>query len=90
MWQNFKMRVTASYMVLRRNSQAIVQIARILFADLFPNAQIENEMMHAFYLDRTEEQALSRIDALIESGVVSWKRMLKNVTHELSGNIKPK
>jgi hypothetical protein len=27
-------------------------------------------MLHAFYLDRTEELALARIDALIESGMM--------------------
>jgi len=89
-WQNFKDRTAAAYMVLRRNSTLIIQLSRVLFSDLFPNAQIEKEMLHAFYLDRPEEQALARIDALIESGVVSLKRILKNVTHELSGNIKPK
>lgn len=58
----------AAYMVLRRNSQIIIQLSRALFKDLFPNAQVEEEMLHAFYLDRTEDAALHRIDQLIESG----------------------
>ena len=49
---------------------------------------IEQELVRAFYLDRTEEQAAIQIKKLIESGVLSVKRMLKNATHELSGNIK--
>jgi len=89
-WTNFKERVMASYMVLRRNSQIILHLCRLLFNELFANHQIENEMLHGFYLDRTEDEALSQIDKLIESGVISVKRVMKNLTHELSGNIKPK
>jgi len=89
-WINFKERVMAAYMVLRRNSQIILHLCRYLFAELFTNQQIETEMLRGFYLDRTEENALIRIDELIESGVVSVKRVMKNLTHILSGNIKPK
>jgi len=89
-WTNFKERVMAAYMVLRRNSQIILHLCRLLFNELFANHQIETEMLHGFYLDRPEDLALQQIDKLIESGVTSMKRVLKNVTHELSSNTKPK
>jgi len=87
-WENFVSRTMAAYLVLRRNSQLILNMCRTVFRDLFENERIENELLHAFYLDRTEEQAMDRISALIDSGVVSVKRVLKNVTHEYSPNIK--
>lgn len=49
---------------------------------------IEEELLHSFYLDRTEEEALRRISALIDSGVISMKRIMKNLTHEYSPNLK--
>jgi hypothetical protein len=49
---------------------------------------IEEELLHSFYLDRTEEEALRRVAFLVESGVVSVKRIMKNFTHEYSPNLK--
>lgn len=49
---------------------------------------IEEELLHSFYLDRTEEEALRRVSFLVESGVVSVKRIMKNLTHEYSPNTK--
>lgn len=43
-------------------------VSRIYF--FIDNQRIENELLHAFYLDRTESQALDRIGELIESGMV--------------------
>jgi len=82
-WQNFKDRSAASYLVLRRNSHLIIQLCRLLFNDMFPGSQIEMEVIRAFYLDRTEDEAVSHIQELIDSGVVSFKRLWKNVTHEI-------
>jgi len=89
-WQNFKERTAASYLVLRRNSQIIIQLSRMLFNNLFDDYQIELEMLKSFYLDRTENQAIEHIQELIESGALSVKRVMKNISHNLSGNIKPK
>jgi len=82
-WQNFKDRTAACYLVLRRNSHVIVQLCRLLFNDMFPGSQIEMEVIRAFYLDRTEDEAVTHIQELIELGVVSVKRLMKNVTHEI-------
>jgi len=89
-WQNFKDRTAAAYLVLRRNSQIIVQLCRLLFNEIYNNSQIELEMLKGFYLDRTEDQATRHIQELLELGVVSMKRVMKNMTHCFSGNIKPK
>jgi len=89
-WDNFKDRTAACYLVLRRNSQIIIQLSRLLFNELFSDSQIELEMLRGFYLDRTEEQAVEHIKNLIEMGVISVKRMMKNVTHQFSSNTKPK
>jgi len=87
-WDNFKNRCVAAHLTLRRHATFIVQLSRFLFKDLFPTEPLEQELMHAFYLDRSEVEAAEQIKKLIESGVTSLKRVLKNVTHELSGNIK--
>eukprot|EP01130_Rhizamoeba_saxonica_P013820 TRINITY_DN5939_c0_g1_i1.p1 TRINITY_DN5939_c0_g1~~TRINITY_DN5939_c0_g1_i1.p1 ORF type:complete len:557 (-),score=95.41 TRINITY_DN5939_c0_g1_i1:39-1646(-) len=87
-WDNFKNRCVAAHMVLRRHAGVIVFIARNLFSEIFNDELIEQELLRAFYLDRTEEQAALQIKNLIESGVTSIKRLLKNTTHELSGNVK--
>jgi len=87
-WENFKNRCVLAHMVLRRQAEYIVILARHLFNGLFDREPLEEALLHAFYLDRTEEQAAAQIKKLIESGVHSMKRVMKNVTHELSGNIK--
>eukprot|EP01129_Flabellula_baltica_P014581 TRINITY_DN7014_c0_g1_i1.p1 TRINITY_DN7014_c0_g1~~TRINITY_DN7014_c0_g1_i1.p1 ORF type:complete len:602 (-),score=118.32 TRINITY_DN7014_c0_g1_i1:968-2659(-) len=87
-WKNFKNRCVAAHLVLRRNAGLIIELCKHSFSDIFDTTVIEQELVHAFYLDRTEEQAAIHIKELIESGVTSVKRMLKNATHELSGNIK--
>jgi phosphatidylinositol kinase/protein kinase (PI-3 family) len=89
-WQNFKFRCQGAYMILRRNWSVIVELSRILFRDLFPDSEIEIQLKNALYLDRSEEEALTQIDSLIESGVRSWKRKLKNVVHERSPNVSGK
>jgi len=89
-WENFKNRCAAAHLVLRRHATVIVQLSRYLFNGLFDRDAIEKELLDSFYLDRTEEQAAQQIKKLIESGVTSLKRIFKNTTHELSGNIKPK
>jgi len=61
-----------------------------LFNELFTDSQIEIEMTKGFYLDKTEDWAVIHIQELIELGVTSMKRVMKNVTHSLSGNNKPK
>jgi len=82
-WQNFKDRTAACYLVLRRNSHVIVQLCRLLFKEMFAESQIEMEVVRSFYLDRTEDEAVIHIQELMELGVYSMKRMVKNVTHEI-------
>eukprot|EP01127_Copromyxa_protea_P023957 TRINITY_DN9226_c0_g1_i1.p1 TRINITY_DN9226_c0_g1~~TRINITY_DN9226_c0_g1_i1.p1 ORF type:complete len:600 (-),score=115.15 TRINITY_DN9226_c0_g1_i1:37-1836(-) len=87
-WENFKDRILAMFMVLRRNAPLIIHLCGILFRNQFPNSMIEEELLHSFYLDRTEEEALRRVSVLVDSGVVSIKRIMKNLTHEYSPNLK--
>jgi len=82
-WQNFKDRTAACYLILRRNSHIIVQLCRLLFNEIFPGSQIEMEVIRSFYLDRTEDEAVLHIQELMELGVASVKRMVKNITHEI-------
>jgi len=89
-WQNFKDRAMAAFLVLRRNSQLIIHLSRMVFKELFPDEQIELELLRAFYLDRTEEAAVAHISDLMELGVLSVKRKIKNIAHELSANVNPK
>uniref|UniRef100_A0A6B2L185 PI3K/PI4K catalytic domain-containing protein n=1 Tax=Arcella intermedia TaxID=1963864 RepID=A0A6B2L185_9EUKA len=82
-WVNFKERASAAYLILRRNSHVLLHMARILFKDMFPGSQIELEIIKSFYLDRTEEEAIQHIQELIEMGIYSVKRIVKNVSHDI-------
>mmetsp|Transcript_10675 Transcript_10675/g.11737 ORF Transcript_10675/g.11737 Transcript_10675/m.11737 type:complete len:561 (+) Transcript_10675:58-1740(+) len=82
-WKEFKRRCAQGYLTLRRNNGWITYLCNTIFRGLFSQELIDTTLHAAFFLDKSEDDACNMFLTVLEHGVVSLRKKLKNTTHSL-------
>ncbi|KAH3767200.1 Phosphatidylinositol 3-kinase 1 [Pelomyxa schiedti] len=83
-WNEFKDLCANAFAVIRRNNGWIVALCRSMFAGVVDSNEVEQSLLSKFQLGILESRAIANIPGIVEAGVYSLKRVLKDAVHEIS------
>jgi len=86
LWSEFIKLCCEAFAVLHRNGGLIINLASRLFRDVIEESKVRKYLVKSLMIVSSEEEATKRIQQLIESGLNSIEKHMKNLAHNIAQN----